>query len=58
MRPWATGTVYMNFAGRGGSAATSYAPADYARLQALRTAWDPEERFVASHRVTPLAAAA
>lgn len=53
LRPWATGTVYVNFAERGGSAASAFPPASYERLRAARTAWDPGERFVASHRIEP-----
>jgi hypothetical protein len=51
MRPWSTGTVYLNFADRGGSAERAYGPGVYERLQAVRRVWDREERFVASHRI-------
>jgi hypothetical protein len=53
LAPWATGTVYLNFAERGGSARAAFAPRDYERLRALRSVWDPQERFVASHRIEP-----
>jgi hypothetical protein len=51
MRPWSTGTRYLNFAERGGDASTSYGDGVYERLQAIRRTWDPDERFVASHRI-------
>jgi FAD/FMN-containing dehydrogenase len=51
MRPWATGTVYLNFAERGGDAANAYGDGVYERLQAVRRAWDPQERLLASHPI-------
>jgi hypothetical protein len=51
MRPWATGSFYVNFAERGGSMETAFSAADYARLQAVRRAWDPGEALVPSHRI-------
>jgi hypothetical protein len=51
MRPWSTGTKYLNFAERGGDASAAYGDGVYERLQAVRSAWDPEERLVASHRI-------
>ena len=53
MRPWATGTVYLNFAERGGSAADAFPVATYERLRDVRGVWDPGERFVGSHRIAP-----
>lgn len=53
LAPAATGTVYLNFAERGGSAQSAYAPETYARLRELRGVWDPAERFIASHRIAP-----
>lgn len=53
MGPWATGTVYSNFSERGGSAAPCFPPEAYGRLRAARAVWDPQERFVGSHRVEP-----
>jgi hypothetical protein len=52
MRPWSTGTVYLNFAERGGGASDAYGDGLYERLQAVRRAWDPQERFLASQRIT------
>ena len=51
MRPWSTGTVYLNFAEGGGEAANAYGDGVYARLREVRGAWDPQERFMASHRI-------
>jgi FAD/FMN-containing dehydrogenase len=51
LRPWATGTVYLNFAERGGDASNAYGAGVYERLQAVRRAWDPQERFLASHPI-------
>ncbi|MDW5595274.1 FAD-binding oxidoreductase [Conexibacter stalactiti] len=51
MRPWSTGTAYLNFSDRGGSAEHGYGPGVYERLQAVRRVWDPQERFVGSHRI-------
>jgi len=51
MAPWATGQVYANFAERGGSLASAFDMVTYGRLRAARVAWDPQELFVASHRI-------
>jgi len=51
MAPWSTQTRYLNFAERGGDAADAYGEGIYARLQEIRRTWDPEERFVGSHRI-------
>jgi FAD/FMN-containing dehydrogenase len=51
MRPWSTGTVYLNFAERGGDASAAYGDGVYERLQAIRRTWDPHERLMASHRI-------
>lgn len=51
--PWATGTRYVNFAESGGSAEDCFPHAVYERLRAVRSEWDPDERFVASHRIAP-----
>jgi len=46
-----TGRRYLNFHERGGSAETSFGAEAYARLAAIRAAYDPGELFVASHRI-------
>jgi hypothetical protein len=51
MRPWSTGTAYLNFGDRGGSAEHGYGPGVYERLQAVRRVWDPHERLIGSHRI-------
>ena len=51
LRPWSTGTRYLNFAERGGEASDAYGDGVYERLQAARRTWDPGERFVGSHRI-------
>ncbi len=53
LRPWATGTVYLNFADRGGPARRGFQPEAYERLRDVRGVWDPQERFVGSHRIEP-----
>ena len=53
LAPAATGTVYLNFADRGGPAESAYPAEVYARLRELRGVWDPAERFVGSHRIAP-----
>ena len=53
LRPAATGTTYLNLADSGGPADAAFAPADYERLRDARAAWDPGERFLASHRIAP-----
>jgi FAD binding domain len=62
LAPWDTGRRYLNFAERGGPARSGFEPAAYARLGRIRAEWDPQERFLASHRVAvepaPAAAAA
>jgi FAD/FMN-containing dehydrogenase len=51
MRPWSTHTKYLNFAERGGDASDLFGDGVYERLQAVRRTWDPDERFVGSHRI-------
>ena len=53
MQPWATGTVYVNFSERGGSAANAYPAATYERLRDLRargTAASDSSEVTASSR--------
>jgi hypothetical protein len=51
MAAYDTGRRYLNLHERGGSAQSSFTPEAYARLAALRAAYDPDELFVASHRI-------
>jgi len=51
LRAWSTGTTYLNFAERGGEADDAFGDGVYERLQDVRGTWDPDERFLASHRI-------
>ena len=51
LAPWANGAHYLNFTEKRVDPATFYAPADYARLQAIRATVDPRGLFVANHAV-------
>jgi FAD/FMN-containing dehydrogenase len=54
LAPWDTGRVYLNFAERGGAADAAYSDdGTYARLAEIRAQVDPDELFVASHRIAP-----
>ncbi|HEY8583458.1 MAG TPA: FAD-binding protein [Capillimicrobium sp.] len=52
LAPYETGRLFLSFAEDGGSAEPSFAPDAYARLVAVRQAWDPDRRFVASHDIS------
>jgi FAD/FMN-containing dehydrogenase len=51
LAPWGSGANYLNFAEKPVDSATFYASEDYARLQAVRAAADPEGVFLANHQV-------
>ena len=51
LAPWANRAHYLNFTEKRVDPATFYAPADYARLQAIRATVDPRGLFVANHAV-------
>jgi hypothetical protein len=51
MEPWQTGSFYLNFGERGGAADGAFDAEALGHLKAIRRAWDPGERFVASHRI-------
>ena len=51
LAPWANGAHYLNFTEKRVDPATFYAPADYARLQAIRATVDPRGLFVANHAI-------
>jgi FAD/FMN-containing dehydrogenase len=51
LSPWSSGRQYLNFAEAMVDTSSGYAAADYARLQAIRAAVDPDGLFVANHRV-------
>ena len=54
MRPWETGTVFLNFdENPEATGERAFAPEDYARLREVRAAYDPQELFVAPQRIEP-----
>jgi FAD/FMN-containing dehydrogenase len=53
LAPHATGTVLASFSESGGSAERAFPPEVYERLRDVRTARDPGELFVGSHRIAP-----
>ena len=57
LRPWATGSTYLNFAGVEDTSAAAvrraYGPADFARLQAVKAAYDPGNRFRVNFNIPP-----
>jgi FAD/FMN-containing dehydrogenase len=52
MRPWATGRRTLNFTERDDSATELFEPAAYERLVQARRRWDPQQRFLASPRIS------
>ncbi|MGH3472257.1 MAG: FAD-binding oxidoreductase [Nocardioidaceae bacterium] len=57
MKPWTTGRAYLNFIGDEGQArvAEAFGPAAYARLQALKRQWDPQNVFRHNQNIPPVA---
>ena len=55
MKQWAAGGVYLNFIGDEGSARveSAFGPEKYARLQALKTKWDPDNLFRHNQNIKP-----
>ena len=55
MKQWAAGGVYLNFIGDEGSARveSAFGPEKYARLQALKTKWDPDNLFCHNQNIKP-----
>ena len=51
MQPWANGRHYLNFLEQPGDTSTGYDVESFARLQAVRSAADPDGTFVANHRI-------
>lgn len=58
VRPWSTGAVYLNFIGREGSdrVVAGLGAENYARLAAVKAAYDPDNVFHLNHNVEPAAA--
>jgi FAD/FMN-containing dehydrogenase len=57
MKPWTTGRVYLNWIGDEGQEriAQSFGPTNYARLQAIKAQWDPENLFRLNQNIRPAA---
>lgn len=57
MKPWTTGRVYVNFIGDEGLARVevAYGPEKFARLQALKAKWDPENLLRHNQNIPPAA---
>lgn len=55
MKPWTTGRVYLNYIGDEGSGRVeaAYGPERYARLQALKAKWDPQNVFRHNQNIAP-----
>jgi FAD/FMN-containing dehydrogenase len=55
MKPWATGRVYLNFIGEEGHerVEAAFGPEKYARLQAIKREWDPDNFFCHNQNVLP-----
>jgi FAD/FMN-containing dehydrogenase len=57
MKRWTTGRVYLNFIGDEGldRVEAAFGPQKYARLQALKAAWDPDNLFHHNQNIPPAA---
>ena len=55
MRPYGSGGVYVNYLGEEGAdrVAAAYGPAKYARLVALKNAYDPTNLFRLNQNIEP-----
>jgi len=55
MKPWTTGRAYLNFIGDEGlgRVEAAFGPERYARLQALKATWDPENLFRHNQNIPP-----
>jgi len=55
MKPWTTGRVYLNFIGDEGPGRVeaAFGPEKFARLQALKKTWDPENVFRHNQNIPP-----
>ena len=55
MKPWTTGRVYLNYIGDEGvgRVEAAFGPEKYARLQALKTKWDPDNLFHHNQNIQP-----
>ncbi|MDQ3145358.1 MAG: BBE domain-containing protein [Actinomycetota bacterium] len=59
MKPWSTGRAYLNFIGDEGQGRVeaAFGPEKYARLQALKDRWDPDNLFRHNQNIAPSATA-
>jgi hypothetical protein len=55
LTPFVTGGSFLNFLKDPARTPDAYTPADYARLQELKRAYDPENVFGAGHNIIPSA---
>jgi FAD/FMN-containing dehydrogenase len=55
MKPWSTGRAYLNFLGDEGlgRVEAAFGPEKFARLQALKNTWDPENLFRHNQNIPP-----
>jgi FAD/FMN-containing dehydrogenase len=55
MKPWATGGAYLNFLGDEGAGRVeaAFGPEKFAKLQALKTKWDPTNLFRHNQNIPP-----
>jgi FAD/FMN-containing dehydrogenase len=55
MKPWTTGRAYLNFIGDEGlhRVESSFGEQKYARLQALKSKWDPDNLFCHNQNIKP-----
>jgi len=55
MKPWSTGRVYLNFIGDEGlhRVEAAFGPEKFARLQAVKREWDPENLFRHNQNIPP-----
>jgi FAD/FMN-containing dehydrogenase len=55
MNPWKTGRAYLNFIGDEGEGrvAAAFGPEKFAKLQALKTKWDPTNLFRHNQNIPP-----
>ena len=55
MKPWSTGTAYLNFLGDEGRSRVeaSFGPEKYARLQQIKAKWDPDNLFHVNQNIPP-----
>jgi hypothetical protein len=54
LEPWSTGRSYLNFAENEVDARTGYAESAWLQLKGIRSAYDPDDRIVANHRIPRL----